>query len=153
MADGRDAGPGWRRLHLEAGDVNLASGASTLEVMEGAHRYNRWIYDRVREGLGQRVLEIGCGTGTITSFMVDRQLVVGIDVVDDYVHATSDRFKDRPNVIIRRHDLTESIETLRSYRFYSDVIVKVFVLIAVYEGALNAVSRSLDPRVTVMLLC
>src|SRR5437868_10139439 len=76
MADGRDAGPGWRRLHLEAGDVNLASGASTLEVMEGAHRYNRWIYDRVRDGLGQRVLEIGCGTGTITSFMVDRQLVV-----------------------------------------------------------------------------
>src|SRR2546423_600047 len=59
MADGRDAAPGWRRLHLEAGDVNLASGASTLEVMEGAHRYNRWIYDRVREGLGQRVLEIG----------------------------------------------------------------------------------------------
>src|SRR6266487_2541590 len=54
--------------------MKLASGASTLEVMEGARRYNRWIYDRVRDGLGQRVLEIGCGTGTITSFMVDRQL-------------------------------------------------------------------------------
>src|SRR6266567_1466189 len=37
--------------------MKLASGASTLEVMEGARRYNRWIYDRVRDSLGQRVLE------------------------------------------------------------------------------------------------
>ncbi|HLB78401.1 MAG TPA: class I SAM-dependent methyltransferase, partial [Candidatus Dormibacteraeota bacterium] len=93
--------------------MSLASGASTLEVMEGAHRYNRWIYDRVRGGLGQRVLEIGCGTGTITSFMVDRQLVVGIDVVDDYIRSTSHRFDDRPNIVVRRHDLTESIDALR----------------------------------------
>src|SRR5438094_9940277 len=92
-----------------AGDLNLPSGASTLEVMEGAHRYNRWIYDRVRDGLGQRVLEIGCGTGTITSYMVDRRLVVGIDVVDDFVHSTSYRFIDRPNFCINRHDLTMSI--------------------------------------------
>src|SRR2546429_2050834 len=152
MADGRDAAPGWRRLHLEAGDVNLASGASTLEVMEGAHRYNRWIYDRVRDGLGQRVLEIGCGTGTITSFMVDRQLVVGIDVVDDYVHATSDRFKDRPNVTIRRHDLTESIEPLRSYRFDSAVSVNVFQHIADDEGAMTAVYALLEPGGSLTLL-
>jgi len=135
-----------------AGDVNLPSGASTLEVMEGAHRYNRWIYDRVRDGLGQRVLEIGCGTGTITSFMVDRQLVVGIDVVDDYVHATSDRFKDRPNVIIRRHDLTESIEPLRSYRFDSAVSVNVFEHIADDERALKAVYALLEPGGTFTLL-
>src|SRR5207248_5157865 len=112
VAAAQGAAAGRRRRHLEARDVNLASGASTLEVMEGAHRYNRWTYDRIRDGLGQRVLEIGCGTGTITSYLVDRRLVVGIDVVDDYIHATSERFKDRPNVIIRRHDLTESIEPL-----------------------------------------
>ena len=73
--------------------MNLASGASTLDVMEGAHRYNRWIYDRVRDGLGQRVLEIGCGTGTITSFMVERQLVVGIDVVGFEGELTWDKTK------------------------------------------------------------
>lgn len=132
--------------------MNEASGASTLEVMEGAPRYNRWIYDRVRGRIGQRVLEIGCGTGTITSFMVDRQLVVGIDVVDDYIQSTSDRFRDRPNVVIRRHDLAESIEPLRGYRFDSAVSVNVFEHIANDEGAMKAVYALLEPGGTFTLL-
>ena len=132
--------------------MSLASGASTLEVMEGAHRYNRWIYDRVRDGLGQRVLEIGCGTGTITSFMVDRQLVVGIDVVDDYIRSTSHRFDDRPNIVVRRHDLTESIDALRGYRFDSALSVNVFEHIANDEGAMKAVYALLEPGGTFTLL-
>jgi len=132
--------------------MSLASGASTLEVMEGAHRYNRWIYDRVRGGLGQRVLEIGCGTGTITRFMVDRQLVVGIDVVDDYIRSTSHRFDDRPNIVVRRHDLTESIDALRGYRFDSALSVNVFEHIANDEGAMKAVYALLEPGGTFTLL-
>lgn len=128
------------------------SGASTLEVMEGAQRYNRWIYDRVREGIGQRVLEIGCGTGTITSFMVDRQLVVGIDVVDAYIQSTRERFADRPNVLIRRHDLTESVEPLRGYRFDSAVSVNVFEHIADDEAAMKAVYALLEPGGSFTLL-
>jgi SAM-dependent methyltransferase len=132
--------------------MNLASGSSTLEVMEGARRYNRWIYDRVRDALGQRVLEIGCGTGTITSFLVDRQLVVGIDVVDDYVRSTTDRYRDRANVVILRHDLTESIEPLRGYRFDSAVSVNVFEHIANDEAAIKAVYTLLEPGGTFTVL-
>jgi SAM-dependent methyltransferase len=132
--------------------MNLASGSSTLEVMEGAHRYNRWVYERVRDRLGQRVLEIGCGTGTITSFLVDRQLVVGIDVVDDYLRATTERYRDRPNIVIRRHDLTESIEPLRGYRFDSAMSVNVFEHIADDVAAMQAVFALLEPGGTFTIL-
>jgi SAM-dependent methyltransferase len=132
--------------------MNLASGASTLEVMEGAQRYNRWIYDRVEGGLGQRILEIGCGTGTITSFLTDRQLVVGIDVVDVYVRSTRKRYRDRPNIVILRHDLTESIEPLRGYRFDSAVSVNVFEHIADDEDAMKAVYGLLQPGGTFTVL-
>jgi SAM-dependent methyltransferase len=132
--------------------VKLASGASTLEVMEGAHRYNRWVYDRVCDGLGQRVLEIGCGTGTITSYLVERELVVGIDVVDDYIQSTRDRFRDHPNIVIRRHDLTESIEPLKDYRFDSAVSVNVFEHIANDEAAMKAVFALLVPGGTFTML-
>src|SRR6267143_4803645 len=132
--------------------MTVTSGASTLEVMEGAHRYNRWIYERVRGGLGQRVLEIGCGTGTITSFMVERQLVVGIDVVDEYIRSTRERFHDRPNIVIRRHDLTESIEALKDYRFDSAVSINVFEHIANDEAAMKAVYALLEPGGTFTML-
>jgi SAM-dependent methyltransferase len=132
--------------------MNLASGASTLEVMEGAHRYNRWIYERVRGGLGQRVLEIGCGTGTITSYLVDRQLVVATDVVDDYIRSSSERYRDRPNIVIRRLDLTESTEPLRGYRFDSALSVNVFEHIANDEAAMKAVYALLQPGGTLILL-
>lgn len=51
----------------------------TLQTLEGVDRYNRWIFERIRPGLGQRVLEIGCGTGTITQFLADRELVVKLE--------------------------------------------------------------------------
>jgi SAM-dependent methyltransferase len=132
--------------------MKLAAGASTLEVMEGAHRYNRWVYERVRGALGQRVLEIGCGTGTITSFLADRQLVVGVDVVDDYIRATAERFADRPNVVIREQDLTESIEPLRGYRFDSAISVNVFEHIADDAAAMKAVYKLLEPGGTFTVL-
>jgi SAM-dependent methyltransferase len=132
--------------------MNFASGSSTLEVMESAHRYNRWIYHRVRGGLGQRILEIGCGTGTITSFLVDRQLVVGIDVVDHYVRSTGERYRGHPNIVIRRHDLTESIEPLREYRFDSALSVNVFEHIANDEAAMKAVCALLEPGGTFSVL-
>jgi len=132
--------------------MKLGSGASTLEVMEGARRYNRWVFDRVRDRLGERVLEVGCGTGTITSFLVDRQLVVGIDVADEYVRSTSERYRDRPNVIIRRQDLTETIEPLRGYAFDSAVSVNVFEHIANDEAAMRAIHALLEPGGTFTLL-
>src|SRR5260370_16341487 len=93
--------------------------ARTLETLEGVDGYNRWIFERIRRVLGQRVLEIGCGTGTITQFLADRELVVGVDVSPDYVRETAERFRTRANVVIKLDDITESIDDLRQYRLES----------------------------------
>ena len=125
--------------------VKPVSGASTLELMEGANRYNRWVFDRVRDGLGRRVLEVGCGTGTITDYLLDRELVVGIDVVEDYVRLTARRYRDHANVVILQQDLTESIQILRRYGFDSAVSVNVLEHIADDAAAIKAVYDLLPP--------
>jgi len=125
--------------------VKPVSGASTLELMEGANRYNRWVFDRVRDGLGRRVLEVGCGTGTITDYLLDRELVVGIDVVEDYVRSTARRYRDHANVVILQQDLTESIQILRRYGFDSAVSVNVLEHIADDAAAIKAVYDLLPP--------
>lgn len=136
--------------YSEAGMVE--PGTRTLEMLEGADRYNRWIFDRIRPGLGQRVLEIGCGTGTITEFLTDRELVVGVDVAPEYVREASERYRSRSNVVIKLHDLTESIEALRQYRFDSAVSANVFEHIPDDAKAMKAVFDLLQPGGTFNLL-
>jgi SAM-dependent methyltransferase len=105
--------------------MSVTSGGRTLELLEGARRYNAWTFARVRGALGRRVLEIGCGTGTITEFLRDRELVVGVDVVDYYVASAQALFRNQPNVLIRLQDMRASIEELRVHRFDSVLSVNV----------------------------
>jgi SAM-dependent methyltransferase len=113
--------------------------------MDGADQYNAWIFDRIRRGLGRRVLEIGCGTGTMTAFFLDRELVVGLDVVDAYVDIARARYRDRPNVVILNHDLTHSVDVLDRYHFDSAVSVNVFEHISDDTRAMRAVYEVLEP--------
>jgi SAM-dependent methyltransferase len=128
------------------------AGKQTLELLETAARYNRWVFDRVSGALGRRVLEIGCGTGTITQFLVDRDLVVGVDVVARYVEASRARYRGCPNVVIQRLDVASSIEELAPYRFDSAVSVNVFEHIADDLAAMRAVHSLLEPGGTLTLL-
>ncbi len=136
--------------YSEAGMVD--AGARTLETLEGADRYNRWIFERIRPGLGRRVLEIGCGTGTITQFLVDRDLVVAVDVSPEYVAETTERFRARANVVIKLQDITQSIDGLDEYQFDSAVSANVFEHIDDDAKAIAAVFASLEPGGTFNLL-
>jgi len=129
--------------YSEAGMVD--PGARTLEMLEGSDRYNRWIFARIREGLGRRVIEIGCGTGTITQFLTDRELVVGVDVSPEYVRQAAERHRSRKNVVIKLCDITESFEELRQYRFDSAVSANVFEHIPDDAKAMAAVFELLEP--------
>jgi SAM-dependent methyltransferase len=114
-------------------------------VLDGAERYNDWIYARVGGAVGRRVLEIGCGTGTITQYIADRELVVGVDVVDDYVASTRQRFRGQTNVEIRLQDITQSITGLAAYRFDSALSVNVFEHIEDDVFAMKVVHSLLVP--------
>jgi len=127
-------------------------GARTLEVLENARNYNRWTYERVRGALGQHVLEIGCGTGTITQFLTGRDLVMGIDVDPANVLAAQKRFANTPNVVIRLLDVAISVDELRPYHFDSALSVNVFEHILDDQAALKAVHAVLDPGGTLALL-
>ena len=131
---------------MGSGDTSRVEvGARTLEVLDGAERYNDWTYARVRGALGRRVLEIGCGTGTITQHIADRELVVGVDVVDDYVSSTRERFRGQANVEIRLQDITQSIAGLSAYRFDSALSVNVFEHIEDDVYAMKVVHSLLAP--------
>jgi SAM-dependent methyltransferase len=98
----------------------------TLDDLALAVNYNEWIYKVVRPFLGQRIMEIGCGTGNITRYLTDHGHVCAVDVNKTYLDAARRYLKDRPNVKYHLINLERPLGSLRS--FHPDSIVCVNVL-------------------------
>ena len=72
--------------------INSANVSTTAEYtfrdqerMKLAVQYFDWQRRLALPELGQRVLEIGCGMGNFTKHLVQREMVVGIDIVSECI--------------------------------------------------------------------
>jgi SAM-dependent methyltransferase len=128
------------------------AGTRTLELLQVARAYNRWIFDRLRPGIGRRVLEVGCGKGAITAFLEDRDLLVGVDVVPDFVAELNARYHARPGIRFEVLDVTHGPGRLAEERFDSAVSVNVFEHIEDDLAAMRGVFDALQPQGTFALL-
>src|SRR5258707_10649931 len=68
-------------------------------------RYNRWIWETVAPFAGQRVLEVGPGSGTMTRFLYGRELIVATDKETPYIDRLRNAFRRRPGMMVERLDL------------------------------------------------
>jgi SAM-dependent methyltransferase len=64
-----------------------------------AARYFRWQSRLAEAELGPRVLEVGCGLGNFTSWLLNRRLVVAVDVEPQCVEILRERFAGADNLI------------------------------------------------------
>ena len=78
---------------------NQHEGYTTLERMQGANNYNAWLGRRFREHMGQRVLEIGAGIGTITRELeAGVELLIALEVDRFFVDRLRNKFRGKPHV-------------------------------------------------------
>jgi SAM-dependent methyltransferase len=80
---------------------NAHEGYNTLLRMEdGAPHYNAWLAKKLRPHLGQRVLEVGAGIGTMTTLIAPgRELVIALEMDRYYVERLRNLFRNKPNVL------------------------------------------------------
>jgi 2-polyprenyl-3-methyl-5-hydroxy-6-metoxy-1,4-benzoquinol methylase len=85
--------------------------------MTRARRYFEWQYQLANSKLGKRVLEIGAGIGNFTQYLLERELVVAIDVQPECIAQLQRRFSDRINLISKTMDAEDpeflSLKVLR----------------------------------------
>lgn len=102
--------------------------SNDLDTLSSAVRYCEWIYSTFEDFLGRRVLEIGAGTGNITQFLMDRELVFATDIDSRFVEVLDKRFGHLDNFNAQALDVTQvasRISLLREYRFDNIILNNV----------------------------
>jgi 2-polyprenyl-3-methyl-5-hydroxy-6-metoxy-1,4-benzoquinol methylase len=78
-----------------------------LENLKLADRYNNWIFEQIKPHLGNTVLEVGCGNGNFTVFLVQQcQQVTGIDLNQEYIELAKKRLGEQSKITIIQEDVT-----------------------------------------------
>jgi ubiquinone/menaquinone biosynthesis C-methylase UbiE len=116
------------------------------ERMKRARRYFAWQAGMAAAQIGRRVIEIGCGIGNFTRHLEDRDLVVGLDVVEDCLEQLRVRFQDRPNIQARCLDVQDpGFCDLARHRPDTVVCLNVLEHVRDDRRALGHIQRVLEP--------
>jgi glycosyltransferase involved in cell wall biosynthesis len=130
-----------------------AYGSRILVEMEKARRFNVWMGDTLRPYVGERVLEIGAGIGTLTSQFIPRELYVASDINHDYLDYLTSYACGRPYLHVLEVDATEP-EHFRGLEGMFDTVLMVNVLehVSRPEVALANIHRVLAPHGRAIIL-
>ena len=104
------------------------AGKVTLDAMEAAPRFNRWMYDRVAPYLGDRIAELGVGRGNLSRHIRKHPNVLLTDYRTDYLGELQQRWTTQPGLSIGKLDMTERGDYDQLKAFKPDTVVFFNVL-------------------------
>jgi SAM-dependent methyltransferase len=135
-------------------DVYLDRGARILDALAQTPRFNSWMADTIRSYVGTDVLEIGAGIGNLTQYISPgRKSYVAADIDEEHLARLSVRFQNRPNVRLRRCDLSDS-EDFRGMEGKADTVICINVLEHIQDdaGGLANIATALSPSGRAIIL-
>ena len=121
-------------------------GSQILARMARAPRYNDWMAELLRPFCGQRILEIGSGTGNLTRQLIPRDQYVASDINPLYLSTLKALTADRPYLDVTLTDVTRG-ETFPRREGGFDTVVCLNVVEHVDDdvGALRNLRAALAP--------
>jgi len=72
--------------------VKEAIGEETLSKMNALEKFNEYLYQSIKPYLGQKILEVGAGTGNITRYLLQAGETIATDVSPIYVERLKTEF-------------------------------------------------------------
>jgi SAM-dependent methyltransferase len=121
--------------------------------MAAARNYFAWQYRLAAHDLGQRVVEVGCGTGNFTRFLLERASIIAVDTEPECVRRVRLRYPGQPNLRVECCGPPDAaFLELRGFEADSCVCLNVIEHIARDVDALAAMRSILRPGGTIVLL-
>lgn len=103
-------------------------GKVTLDAIEQAPKFNRWMYESVKPWLGKRVAELGCGRGNLSNFFRRHETVLLTDYRDDYLDPLRAKWGLKRNLSFSKLDMSVRDDYAVLTRFAPDSVVFLNVL-------------------------
>jgi len=127
--------------------------ADDLETMQQARRYGTHMFELFRPHIGKRVLEVGCGIGTMTKRLLEvADSVVGIEPNVNCARRAEAAFKGHPRFTLYEQHLEEcNPAELAAHRFDTVVCFNVLEHIEDDVAALRTFGDVLTPGGRVLI--
>jgi hypothetical protein len=102
-------------------------GKVTLDALEQAPKFNRWMYESVQPWLGRRVAELGVGRGNLSRHIKEHEHVLLTDYRTDYLEGLQEKWRHHPHLKIGKLDMTsrDDFDQLREFAPESVVFLNV----------------------------
>ena len=82
---------------FDAADQDLLE---VLEELEQAKNYSAWILDMIGPHISGRILEVGAGRGTYSTYFADHGHLTALEPSEAHSAALRERLKDYPNAVV-----------------------------------------------------
>ncbi|HVL82479.1 MAG TPA: class I SAM-dependent methyltransferase [Actinomycetota bacterium] len=118
----------------------------TLETLRHLRAFNAWMFERLKPHLGERILEIGCGLGTFTPWLMEHGRVTAVDPSSDAVRYVAERIPHAEELDLREGSITDeaTVDALEP-RYDTALMVNVLEHIEEQGLALANAHRLLAP--------
>lgn len=125
----------------------------SLAVLEKAQRYNNWLFSNIEPFLGEEILEVGCGIGTITQLVQCGRRVVAIEPYEALFQQAQKQFAGYRNIEFLPMGLEQyTTDQTRGDSFDSVICLNVLEHIEDDVAALNCMGRHLKKDGTVVVM-
>jgi glycosyltransferase involved in cell wall biosynthesis len=131
--------------------VDDEHGGRILARLNRAPRFTRWMAETIKPFVGERVLEIGAGTGNLTENLVPRGFYMASDVNSQYLSRLEKLRQTRPYLRVQRTDAARP-ETYPEERFDTVVCLNVVEHLQDDVAALRNIRNVLDEHGRAIIL-
>ena len=132
-------------------DTGMGTQELTLQNLRRAVKYNAWVYDLVKPHMGQEVLEVGAGIGTMTRHFLRSAQITATDIAPGCLARMRRDFEGYPQVRVEHLDISRP-SGLPEEKYDSVVCLNVLEHIEDDVQALRNMRRLLKPGGRVVLL-
>lgn len=127
-------------------------GLSTLEVLEDARNYNKWIAESIKPYIKTPVVEIGAGTGNLTSLIAVKTALLATDADAELVSRLRNKFNKNYKVSVDKLNIEKRISL--KYKSVFNTVFAINVLEHIFDDqkALSNTNQLLTKNGRLILL-